>query len=367
MTLQVTELACRQGRIGRITLDAPARLNALTEGMLDELAAVLARWAVDDSVCVILIDGNGEGGLCAGGDIVDLYAALSAGDTSDTPTRWFSKEYRLMYHLHRYPKPVIGWGHRVVMGAGMGLLSACRYRLVSADLMMAMPEIGIGLFPDVGASYFLNRLPDGLGLFLALTGARLNATDALRVGLADQPVHNGGKPALLAALQQQHWSGDPLRDDSLLSQLLDQLDTPAYHSLPASELARHEQTIARLCGEGRLTDIVARLLAEPAECAWWQAGMANLRAGCPVSACLAYEQLQRGRHLPLKEVLAMELILAVRCCQHPDLVSGIRSRLIERGSRPVWSYPSVAEVPADYIGQHFVAPWSDHHDPLALS
>lgn len=366
MTIQATEIECLQGTIGQITLDAPASLNALTEDMLDGMNRVLERWADDERICLVLLDGNGERGFCAGGDIIKLHAAMEAGDTTDTPTRIFSKEYSLVYRLHRYPKPVVGWGHRVVMGAGMGLLSACRYRLVTPDLMMAMPEIRIGLFPDVGASYFLNRLPEGLGLFLGLTGASLNITDALRVGLADIAVHTESKPALIAALKQQHWSGDVVADDSRLFHLLNQLVAPAFDTLPPSELVQHEQTIARLCGGGRLTDIVSRLFDEPADSTWWQTSIANLREGCPVSVCLTYEQLNRGQQKLLRDIFAMELIMAVRCCQNPDLASGIRSRMIERDSTPQWTYKEISDVPADYIAQHFVAPWSEDRNPMPL-
>lgn len=365
MPIQVNELPCQSGAIGVLTLDSPASLNALTEDMIDEMQAALDRWEQDPQIRLVMLDANGDRGFCAGGNIVALYQAIASGDL-DTPQRFFSKEYRLMYHLHRFAKPVVGWAQRVVMGGGMGLLSACRYRLVTPDLMMAMPEISIGLFPDVGASWFLNRLPAGLGLFLGLTGARLNAADALRVGLADFAVHPDQKAHLLDQLQSQSWTGNVASDDNRLHRLLNRLEGPKAEELPASHLADHERRIAYLCRQGDLPEIVDRLLSEPEGDDWWQTGVANLRDGCPVTAWLVSEQLQRAQQMSLKDVLAMELTLALNCCQRPDLPEGIRARLVDRDLSPQWSCPSVHEVPEHVVAAHFSPPWPEGESPLQL-
>lgn len=356
MPILVNELACQQGIVGQITLDSPANLNALSEDMIDEMQAVLDRWAEDERVCLVLLDAAGDRAFCAGGNIVELYQALSGEGDRAAPARFFIKEYRLIHQIHHFPKPVIGWAQRVVMGGGMGLLSACRYRLVTADLMMAMPEITIGLFPDVGASWFLNRLPAGLGLFLGLTGARLNATDALRVGLVDLVVEADRKQALFDQLQSQSWSGTVASDDNRLFRLLTQFETPDLGTLPASELAQYEQTIAHLCRQGELPDIVDRLLTAPAGDDWWNSSIRNLREGCPVTAWLVSEQLQKAQQMSQKDIVEMELAMAIECSRRPDLPEGIRARLVDRDQSPQWSYPSVRDVPREVIAAHFKLP-----------
>lgn len=365
MPIQVNELACQHGMIGRITLDSPSSLNALTEDMIDDLQATLNRWQQDDRICLVLLDANGDRAFCAGGDIVALYRELASGNP-EAPQRFFTREYQLIHHLHCFPKPVVGWAHRVVMGGGMGLLSACRYRLVTPDLVMAMPEITIGLFPDVGASWFLSRLPAGLGLFLGLTGARLNASDALRVGLADIAVHQDGKSALLDQLQSQSWTGNVAADDNRLYRLLNRLDVPNPETLPESNLARHEQTIAQLCRRGSLPEVVGRLLSNPEGDDWWKSCIDNLRSGCPVTAWLVSEQLKRAQQMSLRDIVEMELAMAMECTRRPDLQEGIRARLIDRDQSPKWSYQRVEDVPPDVVEAHLLPSWNPDQPPMEL-
>ncbi|SDW00235.1 enoyl-CoA hydratase/isomerase family protein [Marinobacter mobilis] len=366
MPILVNELACQQGVIGHITLDSPATLNALSEDMITDMQAALDQWRDDDRICLVVLDANGDRAFCAGGDIVALYQSMTGSGDATAAPRFFAREYQLIHHLHCYPKPVVGLAQRVVMGGGMGLLSACRYRLVTPDLMMAMPEITIGLYPDVGASWFLNRLPAGLGLFLGLTGARLNASDALRVGLADMAVHTDGRAPLLTQLQSQSWTGSVAADDNRLYRLLNQLDAPSPEQLPASQLADYEQTIAQLCRKGTLPEVVGRLLSHPDGDDWWRSCIQNLRCGCPVTAWLVSEQLKRAQQMSLKDIVEMELAMAQECVRRPDLREGIRARLIDRDQKPVWSYPRVEDVPAEVIAAHFVPGWADDNPPMTL-
>lgn len=366
MSILVQELDCREGVVGVITLDSPATLNALTLDMVDGIQAALDSWAADSRVCLVLLQGNGERGFCAGGNLRELYNAMAATGDGRGATDFFSREYRLDFTLHRYPKPVIGWAHGIIMGGGLGLLSGCRYRLITPDAVVAMPETRIGLFPDTGASWFLNRLPEGIGLFLGLTGARLNATDTLRIGLADLAVHQDGRDTLLAQLQEQRWSGDVAADDNRLYRLLNQLDTPAARSLPASELAGCEQAIGRTCHGGDLPELVASLLAEADPSPWWQACMTGLREACPTSLWLVHEQLERARQMSLKDIFEMEMVVAANCVRNPDFREGIRARLIERDNRPAWRFDSLSGVAPDVVTDHFIAPWPAHGSPLDL-
>lgn len=367
MSIQVEEIPCQEGSIGLITLNSPKTLNALSGDMIDHLQQTLDGWAESPDICMVILRGAGDRGFCAGGDIRELYEALADNGDSNNAADYFVREYRLDYTIHQFPKPVITIAHGAVMGGGLGLLTASRYRLVMPDTVVAMPEITIGLFPDVGASWFLNRLPGRLGLFMGLTGARLNVSDVMRVGLADMALLPDQAEGLIARLQQERWSGESAVDDNRLFRLIKQLEHPDYRTLPESELARHEQTIARLSAGDQLPDIVDQLLAADETSDWWKAAIANLRGGCPVTAWLVWTQLKKGRQMSLKDIFRMELTMATRCTQRPDLREGIRARLIDKDQSPSWSFASVAEVPEDVVESHFSPELDDTNDPMSLS
>lgn len=366
MPIQVQEIKCREGNIGLITLDSPATLNALSASMIREIQAVLDQWADAAHISLVIFQGAGDLAFCAGGDIRELYGALSAEGDPNIPASFFANEYRMDYTIHRFPKPIIAIGHGAVMGGGLGIFSACRYRLVTPDVKLAMPEISIGLFPDAGASWFLNRLPGRIGLFTGLTGARLNVSDALRVGLADMAILPDHVNPLIERLKQERWTGEAATDDNRLFRLIEQLEHPDYRALPVSELARHEQDIARLSAGDELADIVGNLLAADIHSEWWHNCMDNLRGGCPVSAWLVWAQLKKAQQMSLKDTFRMELAMATRCTRRPDLREGIRARLIEKDNMPQWSFKTVAEVPESVVEEHFLPELDDSNDPMNL-
>jgi len=366
MSVEVQELPCREGFLGLLTLNSPGTLNALSEAMVEQAQGALDRWAADDRICLVVLQGAGERAFCAGGNIRLLYDAMTGHGDAEAPARFFTREYQLDYSLHRFPKPVVGIGHGVVMGGGLGLLSACRYRLVTPDLTLAMPEISIGLFPDVGASWFLNRLPGRLGLFMGLTGARLNVTDTLRVGLADMALLPEDRNTLLAQLQEQRWTGEAAADDNRLFRLLNQLPAPDYRALPQSNLEQHEQAIARLSAGDELPAVVDQLLDSDIDSDWWRTCIDTLRGGCPVSAWLVWTQLKKAQQMSLKDVFRMELAMALECSRRPDLPEGIRARMVDKDQKPAWSYATVAEVPEDIVAAHFEPEWDDETDPMQL-
>jgi len=366
MPVKIQELPCREGFLGLLTLNSPGTLNALSEAMVEQTRDALDHWATDDRICLLVLQGAGDRAFCAGTNIRLLYDAMTGHGDQQAPSRFFTREYRLDYRLHRFPKPVVGIGHGVVMGGGLGLLSACRYRLVTPDLTLAMPEISIGLFPNVGASWFLNRLPGRLGLFMGLTGARLNVTDTLRVGLADMALLSEDRDTLLSRLQEQRWSGETAADDNRLFRLLNQMPAPDYRALPTSNLEQHEQAIARLSAGGELTAVVDQLLGSDIDSDWWRACIDNLRGGCPVSAWLVWTQLRKAQQMSLKDVFRMELAMALECCRRPDLPEGIRARIVDRDQKPTWSHASVADVPEDVVAAHFEPEWDDETDPMQL-
>jgi len=366
MSVEVQERPCREGLIGSLTLNSPTTLNALSSVMIAQLRDCLARWADDERICVVLIRGSDKTGFCSGSDLRGLYQSVTGSTNKEGAFSILRLEYELIYALRRFPKPVVAIGHGPIMGSGLGLFSACRYRLLTPEASLATPAVSIGLFPGVGASWFLNRLPGRLGLFMGLTGAHLNVSDALRVGLADMALPDSNHQGLLSSLQAERWSGNRAADDNRLFRLLSQAETPDYPALPASHLELHERDIARLCAGSSLPEIVDQLLAAPINSEWWQANVRTLESGCPVSAWLVWNQLQKAQQMSLKDVFRMELAMAWECVRRPDLAEGIRAKLIDRDQSPQWSFADIRDVPDAVIDTHFPPVWDDQTDPMQL-
>ena len=196
------ELPAASGKIGRITLSVAATLNSLTLEMVELLQSTLDRWRDDADIAAVFIEGGGEKAFCAGGDVQALHqsAVATPGGPCDYAERFFAREYRMNYTLHTYAKPLICWGHGIVMGGGLGVMAGCSHRVVTEKTRIAMPEVTIALFPDVGGTWFLNHMPGSSGLFLALTGASINAADAIFTGIADRFISSTYKSAVLQGL-----------------------------------------------------------------------------------------------------------------------------------------------------------------------
>lgn len=361
----IETLPCASGhRIGVLTLNAPASLNALSLDMIRALTRALQAWRTDDQVVCVLLQGQGERAFCAGGDIVALYRAMVEAGSAVAPyvEQFFSEEYRLDFLLHQYPKPVIGFGHGIVMGGGMGLLVGCSHRIVTETSRLAMPEISIGLFPDVGGTWFLSRMPAGTGLFLGLTGAQCNAHDALHLGWADTFLPAAQWPALKEALQRLPWSS-PESNHSRITQVLRAWQEQHLAQLPQGNVAKHQPLIDAVSGFPNLADTARAILALPAPDTWWDKAQRSLEQGCPVTAHLVWWQVTQGRRLSLADVFRKELILALNCSRLPDFREGVRARLIDKDNQPTWSFARIEDVSEEALEAFHLAPWVDH--PLA--
>ncbi len=366
--LLIQDIAAAGGRtIKRVTLNAPKALNSLSLAMARELQPKLIEWDADNSVVAIFIEGAGDRAFCAGGDIVQIYHGMKAlhgegeGD-ADYPDNFFEAEYRLDYTLHSLTTPVIGWGNGVAMGGGLGILAGCHFRVVTENARLAMPEITIGLFPDVGGTWFLNRMPGRSGLFLGLTGAHMNAGDALFVGLADRYLPHAAKDDVLSVLASAEDWGDPAHTvDRLLRRLAHEQDrTP-----PASNVRRHLDRINDVTDADTLSELVGAIRGlASADDKWLAKAAATLDGGCPVTAHLVHEQIRHGSQLSLRDVFLRELAMARQCIRHPDFREGVRALLIDKDGQPDWSFKSVAEVPASTVKAHFAPSWDGDH-PLA--
>lgn len=365
------KVAGNGARIGVARLNAEKTLNALSLEMIDLLTERLSAWAVDPGVALVVLEGAGEKAFSAGADLHKAHEAMLAHHASAQrddirgnayAAGFFGREYRLDYAIHTYPKPVLCWGHGIVMGGGVGLMSGASHRVVTSESRVAMPEIAIGLYPDVGGSWLLGRMPGATGLFLALTGARLQASDALFVKLADYCIDHARKPAVFEALMAQQWTDSHANNGRLLSAVLHGI---AAADLPHGPLRRHFDLINKLCGHGELQDIVSAITGLKTGDAWLARAGATLAAGSPSTAALSYELQRRAKYLSLADVFRMEFVASLHCARRPDFAEGIRALLIDKDQRPRWQPPTLAQVTPEWTDGFFASPWRANEHPLA--
>lgn len=342
-------------RIGIATLNAPKSLNALTLEMVELLTPQLLAWQADDSIACVVLRGSGDRALCAGGDVVKLRNSALAGDGA--ASHFFELEYRLDHLIHTYTKPFIAWGHGVVMGGGKGLFAGASHRVVTAETRMAMPEVTIGLFPDVGGSWFLNRMPGRTGLFLALTGAAMNAGDALFLGIADRFLKHEQWSEVIAGLQAMAWAA-PGKHGSQIGHLLRSLEKQAGEA-PASVVRDHYDVIQAVTDADTLVEIVANITAYQGDDKWLAGAAKTLTNGCPASVYLIYEQLKRTLHMSLAEVFQSELVLGTNCMKFKNFPEGVRALLVDKDRNPAFEPAMLAEVTPEFVEQHFVSPWGN--------
>jgi enoyl-CoA hydratase/carnithine racemase len=359
-------------RVGVAELNAEKALNALNLDMIRLLDPQLRRWAADPRIACVVLHGAGSKAFCAGGDVRFLREAIVEHRGTPAPNpkaqAFFAEEYRLDYLIHTYAKPILVWGSGIVMGGGLGLLAGASHRVVTETSRIAMPEIGIGLYPDVGGSWFLRRMPGRTGLFLALTGAALSGSDALETGLADFFVGSADRDRLFEQLALAQWSAQPEHNRTMLSRILRRFAADAAASRPASNVKSHAEAIQRLTEGDSLAEVAAAITAYRGDDAWLKKAAAALAAGSPSSAALVWELWQRARHMGLAEVFRLELIVSLQCCEHPDFAEGVRALLVDKDNQPQWTPPTLAGLTPQWVAEHFVAPWSawaNESHPLA--
>lgn len=341
--------------LGHIHLNTPNTFNSLTLDMVQRIQKQITIWRDDDSICVIFMDGAGEKAFCAGGDVKSLYhGRIDTAEGIDNPSaiEFFDQEYTLDFDLHTYPKPIICWGNGVVMGGGLGLMAGCTHRIVTETSRSAMPEITIGLFPDVGGSWFLNRSPGKTGLFLGLTGATINAHDAIYAGLANRFISNDYKNELIDALLSLDAQAI---NAGQLTTTLKSFEQKCKHLLPPSELKQHAELIEKVCDFENVFDIAQAIISQSKQqnSTWLQNAGATLAKGCPITAHLVFQQLERAKHLSLAEVFIMERNISAQCMKQGDFYEGVRALLIDKDKNPTWTHQSIADVTVDFLESYF--------------
>ena len=359
-------------QIGVITLNAEKTLNALSLDMIDLMAEQLALWSTDDNIALVLMQAAGEKAFCAGGDLQNLYQSMlthhASVDKDDVRANqyardFFNREYRLDYLIHTYPKPILCWGHGIVMGGGIGLMAGASHRVVTEKSRLAMPEIGIGLFPDVGGSYFLNRMPGKLGLFLALTGAMVNAADAKFTKLADYAIAQVDKAIVLEKLLQQPWGNTQVENSALLDRVLRGSETAL--EIAQGPLQIHFDAINVLCSKDDLNDIVDAIILLDPEDTWLKKAVASLKSGSPSSVHLANLLLNKTENSLLADVFRLEYLAALHCAARPDFAEGIRALLIDKDLKPQWQPATHAGMTEEWVNGFIENPWSEEAHPLA--
>ncbi|MGH6990017.1 MAG: enoyl-CoA hydratase/isomerase family protein [Stellaceae bacterium] len=320
--------------LAQAVLNRPAALNALTLEMCRTLDEKLAEWQADPAIRAVVIRGEGSRAFCAGGDIRKLYDEGRAG--GDYPRRFYRAEYRLNARLHRFSKPYIAFLDGIVMGGGVGVSVHGRYRIATENTLFAMPETGIGLFPDVGGSYFLSRLSGALGMYLGLSGARLGAADAIYAGVAQTFMPAASWQTFAATLRS-------VDADTAIGGLAQDPGTP--------RLAAHRAIIDRCFARDSVEEIMAALAAEPD--AFAAETRATLAAKSPTSLKLTHRQITAGRGRDFLDCMRMEWRMVNRVIAGHDFYEGTRAAIIDKDQSPRWRPARLEEVTETAITAYF--------------
>jgi enoyl-CoA hydratase len=317
-----------EGAVGRITLNRPQALHALTTNMCRLIIEALLAWRDNPAVELVLIDHSGERGFCAGGDI-RMLAESGAGD-GRLAREFFFTEYRLNNLLHDYPKTLVAIMDGITMGGGVGISRPCRFRVATERTTFAMPETGIGLFPDVGGGWYLSRMSDHVGLWLALTGARIKAADCELTCIATDYVESARIPELKARMVAH-----PASVETLLTEFEGDAGRPG--------LAAHQDEIARLFAGESVEAIVAGLRA--ADTDWAREQLAILATKSPQTMKVAFRQLKLGGAMTrFSDNMAMEYRIGARVVQRHDFLEGVRAVIVDKDNAPKWDPPTLEGV-----------------------
>ena len=327
----------RRGRLGVVTLNRPAAVNALTAGMAAAMLEQLTLWADDDAVAAVLVRGAGDRGLCAGGDIVAIYRDML--DGGDATADFWAVEYRLNLLISEYPKPYVAFMDGLVLGGGVGISAHGSVRIVTERTRTGMPETTIGFVPDVGGTLLLAGSPGETGTHAALTGAHLSGADALFLGLADCFVPSGRLPDLAAALETEEAEAAVAR-----------FAEPA----PASALAAQQEWIDACYSSDDAGEILRRLRAFGGEAAGEAAAAADtIEAKSPTAVKVALESLRRVRGLSLEQALEQEYRVGLRFLDGSDFREGIRAQVVDKDRNPRWKPATLAEVTGTDVAAYF--------------
>lgn len=351
--------------LGRIQLDRPNQLNALSYSMLDTIYKTLMEWQNNPDITAILIDSSLDKVFCAGGDVVKVREEIlnSGAEGASVAIRYFSLEYRLDYLIHNYQKPIIALIGGLSMGGGVGLAAGARYRVGTQHSRLAMPESQIGFFPDVGATYFMRRANPGVAELMTLTGCIIAAGDMLDNQFINYVIDEGNKIPLIRALLTLNMSDDNDHNDQLVTSLLNRFSlspcglksylSPYFNELTSlskyTTLQQRYHYIQHWDSQDVFIDKVKGLLA----------------SASPLSLHLIHTQFSQSKEMTLAECFQYELTLAFRCIELYDFLEGVRAKLVDKDNQPNWLYQSIDAVSDDCLSVAYSCVWSRVMHPLA--
>lgn len=331
-----------EGKVGRIRLNRPKAIHALNTGMCAAILDALTAWRDDTAVEAVMIDHAEGRGFCAGGDI-RMIAESGAGDGS-AARDFFRVEYRMNHALFTYAKPIVAFMDGITMGGGVGISQPAKYRVATENTKLAMPETGIGLFPDVGGGWYLSRLAGRIGQYLALTGHRLDGAECLALGLASHYLHSDALVDAKARI---------IADPQTIEAVLEALSSPA---LDACILA-HRGAIDRLFASDKLEDVLAALEADSGE--WATQQLATLGTKSPQTMKVSLKLLLDGKAMPtFEDEMRQEFAVGSHVVQRHDFIEGVRALIIDKDNAPKWN-PATAEEVSDHLIDQIFAPLPD--------
>jgi enoyl-CoA hydratase/carnithine racemase len=349
-----------ENKIGTIILSRPEALNSLSLDMVRHLSEILSTWASASNVHAVMICSSKPGAFCAGGDI-RFFHEVGRAKTGDSGLLedFFTEEYALNYLIHHYSKPYISMLDGIVMGGGMGISQSgpqSRIRVVTERTRMAMPEVNIGLFPDVGGGYFLSRLRGKLGTYLGLTGEIIGATDALFADLADAFIPSLELPRFYAALRTIN--NEDYHD------LVTQFSKPYKNRIDRTPcmLVQHQTLIDQHFANDNVFNIITSLQKDSSPFAQKTVEIMSQRS--PLMLCVSLEQIRRARTMTIADCLRMERTMMHHCFEHGDAIEGIRAAIIDKDNLPQWQPASLEEVTEKMVARFFEPVWSDQTHPL---
>lgn len=328
----------KRGSLGLLTLNRPQALNALNDAMVDGMQAALDAFLADPEVKAVAVRGAGGKAFCAGGDIRLMHDLGRAGKHEVALDFWW-REYRLNEVIQTYPKPYVSLLDGIVMGGGVGVSLHGRYRLAGPNYLFAMPEVGIGFFPDVGATYALPRLAGAFGMYLALTGARIRRPDAMMLGLATHAIRGGAEDEIIAALA----AGEAVEAVAIRF---------AEEAGPAP-LAANESRINRYFNQPDLDAVISALAVAAEDDPFAAETLAGMMKRSPTSMALAFEQVRRGATLSFREAMVTEFRIVSRIVHGNDFYEGVRALIVDKDNAPRWNPATIAALDQAAIAAHF--------------
>ena len=356
-----TEHETTNGKILAVAcLNSPQTLNALTIEMIELMLGQFRLWLSCSDVVAIVIKGAGNKAFCAGGDVVSIYhdlvklrkkghnfdldGNLSSDIVSDSlAKRFFTQEYKLDLLIHHATKPVITILDGYTMGGGVGLMAGASHRIATENTVLSMPEIAIGLYPDVGASWYLNQMPKGMGLFVGLTGCFINAQDGVAAGLVDYTIESNEVDSLLTELKVFSWHVLEADNKKLVSQYLNSVQLKQPKKI-IGNLTNHQKLFDQIASLNNLEQCYRAIVDHQSQDAWFIKAKNKLKLGSPLSAFIIFQQLHNCQYLSLEQCFSKELALSLKFCQHSEFIEGVRALLVEKDNVAKWQYKNIVDV-----------------------